>query len=106
MARVGNIDMPLDDIAAICRRYQVRELAVFGSALRDDFRNDSDIDILVEFDPEARFGLFTFFALRKELSDLLGRSVDLGEKRSLKPAIRDNVLTTLRVVYADRAAVS
>ena len=106
MTRVGNIDIPLDELTEICCRYHVRELGVFGSALRDDFRDDSDIDLLVEFDPEARFGLFTVFALRNDLSDLLGRTVDLGEKHSLKPAVRDNVLTTLQVVYADRAAVS
>lgn len=106
MTKVGKIDIPLDELTEICRRYHVRELAVFGSALRDDFRDDSDIDLLVEFEPEARFGLFTFFALRNDLSDLLGRTVNLGEKRSLKPAVRDNVLKTLQVVYADRAAVS
>lgn len=106
MTRVGNIDIPMDELAVICRRYQVRELAVFGSALRDDFRDDSDIDVLVEFAPEARFGLFTFFALRDELSRLLGRPVDLGEKRSLKSAVWDNVLATLKEVYADRATVS
>lgn len=104
--RVGNIDILMDELAAICRRYQVRELAVFGSALRDDFNEDSDIDLLVEFEPEARFGLFTFFALRDELSRLLGRPVDLGQKNSLEPTIRDSVLMTLQEVYADRAAVS
>ncbi len=100
MVRVGNIDMPLDDIAAICQRYQVRELAVFGSALRDDFRDDSDIDILVEFDPNARVGLIRFYQLQFELEQILQRSVDLVSKPGLHRLIRDNVLQTSEVVYA------
>ena len=64
-------------IADFSRRNRIRRLALFGSALRDDFRPDSDLDILVEFEPDARVGL-RFFALQRELTELLGRAVDLN----------------------------
>jgi predicted nucleotidyltransferase len=101
MVSIGTlkIDLPLDQIAAICRRYHVRELAVFGSALRDGFRADSDIDLLVEFDPEVTFGLFTFFDLRDELADVIGRPVDLVSKRGLHWVIRDSALESSRKIY-------
>ena len=73
----SRIDIPKDRIADFCRRNRIRRLALFGSVLRDDFRADSDIDILVEFEPDARIGL-RFFALEQELSEILGRKVDLN----------------------------
>ncbi len=93
------LDIPMDVLAALCRRYSVRELALFGSVLRDDFREDSDIDVLVEFEPDARVSFFTLSALKEELERLLGRSVDIGPRDSLKPLIRDAVLASRRVVY-------
>lgn len=100
MTKVGNIEVPLDEIEETCRRYHVRELAVFGSALRDDFRDDSDIDLLVEFDPDARIGLIRFYQLQFELERALRRSVDLVSKPGLHRLIRENVLQTSEVVYA------
>lgn len=92
----------IDDekLAEICRRYHVRELALFGSVLRDDFREDSDIDILVEYEPEARIGLFEHFELEDALKEFFGRDVDLISKRGLHSLLRDEVLQTAEVIYA------
>ena len=69
------VDLPKEKIADFCRRHHIRKLAVFGSALREDFRPDSDLDVLVEFDPDHTPGL-AFFGMEQELSELLGRNVD------------------------------
>jgi hypothetical protein len=74
-------------------------MSVFGSAARGELRPDSDIDVLVEFLPDAAIG-WDFFQLEIELSELFGRRVDLGTKRSLKPWVRRNVLRDARVIYA------
>ena len=84
----------------LCRRYSVRELAVFGSAARGEMRPDSDIDLLVEFLPGAEIGLLEHAGLMLDLSGLLGRKVDLVSKRGLKPLIRDSILREARPVYA------
>jgi len=94
------LNIPLNELAALCQRYHVRELALFGSVLRDDFRDDSDVDVLVEFEPEAPIGLLDYIALQEELAVLLQRNVDLVSKRGLKRVIRDRVLASSRVVYA------
>lgn len=94
------IDIPMDDLAELCRRYSVRELALFGSVLRDEFRADSDIDVLVEFEEDAPIGFIAFQELRDELITLFGRDVDLVSKRGLKPRFRDSVLGHQWVVYA------
>ena len=96
----ARIDIPLVAIEAICRRYHVRELAVFGSVLRGDFRADSDVDFLVEFNPDAPVGLIEFYRMQDELSDAVRRPVDLVPKEGLKRRIRDRVLSTAQVVYA------
>jgi len=74
-------------------------LSIFGSAIRADFRADSDIDLLVQFDPSARIGFLALAALQRELSDLLGRKVDLVPKDGLKPLIRDSVVSGAKVLY-------
>ncbi len=94
------IELPQEAIAEICKRYQVRELAVFGSAVRDDFTASSDIDILVEFQPETVIGIIKFTHMQHELEDIIGRKVDLVSKRGLNPIIRDEVLASSRVLYA------
>jgi hypothetical protein len=71
-------------MAAFCRRWKVSELAVFGSALRNDFRPDSDIDLLVTFEPEANWGLLEQSAMESELASLLGRRVDLVTRRAVE----------------------
>lgn len=91
-------NLPLDHIAAFCRRHRIHRLAIFGSALRDDFTPDSDIDVLVEFEPDARTGL-AFFAMQRELSDILGHAVDLNTPEFLSRYFRDQVLAEARDLY-------
>ena len=93
-----NIAIDLDQLAAFCRRNHIRWLAVFGSALRDDFGPDSDVDVLVEFDPEHIPG-YEFITMQDELSQLLGRHVDLLTKNSLNRWIRARVLREDQVLY-------
>ena len=100
MISVGVVDIDEAKLAGICRRYQVRELAVFGSAAKGEMRPDSDVDLLVEFLPEAQIGLLEHAGLMLDLSELLGRKVDLVSKRGLKPLIRDSVIREARPVYA------
>ena len=100
MRASNRIDIPMDVLAELCRRYHVRELAMFGSALRDDFRDDSDIDMLVEYEPDARVGLFEHFDLQRELESLIGRPVDLVPKNGLRPMLRESNLSTTEVIYA------
>ena len=84
-----------------CRRWRIHELSLFGSALRDDFRSDSDVDVLVVFEPGAPWDLFDITRLEDELAQLFGRRVDLVEKRALKnPFRRHDILTTRQIVYA------
>ena len=96
----ASIDIPLERLAEFCRRYGVRELSLFGSALRDDFGPDSDLDILVEFDPSAEVGFITLSRMQRELAALLGRRVDLVPKQGLKEKIRRHVLDSAEVIYA------
>jgi predicted nucleotidyltransferase len=91
-------DLPRDALAEFSRRNHIRRLALFGSALRDDFRPDSDLDILVEFEPDARVGL-RFFALQRELTELLGRAVDLNTPAFLSPYFRDQVMAEAEDIY-------
>ena len=88
-----------ETLAALCRKHGVLRLEAFGSVLRDDFRPDSDIDLLVEFDPHAEVGLLAFGALKRALETLLGREVDLVPRGGLKLVIRDEVLRTARTIF-------
>ena len=96
----ARIAIPNQQLAELCRRFQVRSLALFGSVLREDFRPDSDVDVLVEFDSNARIGFMAFSRMQRELADLLGRPVDLVPKEGLKPVIRDQVLANTEEIYA------
>jgi len=88
-------------VAELCRRYGVAELALFGSVLRDDFRADSDVDVLVSFGPEAHPSLLELVELREDLKDLFGREIDLVERAGLRnPFRRRAILSTAEVVYA------
>jgi predicted nucleotidyltransferase len=97
------ITLPMDEITALCREYQVRELSLFGSVLRDDFRDESDIDLLVLFEPEAEIGLLELAALQRKLGAVLQRKVDLVPKNGLRPFYRKEVLASARVIYAAAA---
>jgi len=93
--------MPLDAIADFCHRWQVAELALFGSVLRDDFSSGSDVDVLVTFVPEARVSLFDFVEMQEELKRILKRKVDLVSKNGLRnPFRRHEILNTRQIVYA------
>lgn len=83
---------------ALCHRHHVRKLALFGSILREDFRPESDIDVLVEFEPGQTPGL-AFFTLQEELAALFGRRVDLNTSADLSPYFRDQVLAQAKVLY-------
>ena len=92
------VNLPKEKIAEFCRRNHIKKLAVFGSALRPDFREDSDIDVLVEFDPNHIPGL-AFFAMQDELSEILGRKVDLNTPNFLSKYFRDKVIQEAEVQY-------
>lgn len=94
------MDIPKAKVAEFCRRNHIRKLALFGSVLREDFRADSDVDVLVEFDQGHVPGL-RFFALQRELSELLGRTVDLNTPAFLSRYFRDEVLAHSEIVYAE-----
>jgi uncharacterized protein len=94
--------LPIDGYAleSLARRWKIRELAVFGSVLREDFSEESDIDLLVSFAPDARLGLFDLVELKEELENLFGRKVDLVEKKGLvNPFRRKAILETAQIIY-------
>jgi predicted nucleotidyltransferase len=93
------LDISKDRIADFCRRHRIKKLSLFGSILRDDFRPDSDIDVLVEFEPAARVGLIKLAGIEMELSGLLGRKVDLNTPGFLSRYYRDRVLAEAQVQY-------
>ena len=96
-----NIDIPRDAIVHFCHRWKVKELSLFGSVLRDDFRPDSDVDVLVEFEADSPWSTFDFVDMIDELKAMFGRKVDLVEKGGLRnPFRRHSILTTREVVYA------
>lgn len=87
------------EVASICKRYQIRELSLFGSVARGEHGPDSDVDFLVDFQPEAQTSLLDVTGLIEDLSSLVGRRVDIAIKRALKPRIRSEVLGEARVLY-------
>jgi uncharacterized protein len=97
----NNLILPYDQIVDFCQRWQITELALFGSALREDFRPDSDIDVLVTFTPDAPYSIFDLVHMENELHGIFGRDVDLVEKAGLRnPYRRHEILKTCQVVYA------
>lgn len=98
---VARIDIPLEKIRDFCRKWKIRELSFFGSVLRVDFHQGSDIDVLVSFDPDSEWDLFDVSDMRDELAALLGRPVDLVEKEALKnPIRRRHILGGREIIYA------
>jgi len=87
-------------IERFCRHHGIERLALFGSALRRDFGPQSDVDVLVRFRSETRVGLILLARLQRELTELFGRPVDLVPENSLKPRMRENVLSTAETLYA------
>ncbi|MBI5329148.1 MAG: nucleotidyltransferase domain-containing protein [Betaproteobacteria bacterium] len=95
------LHLPDGEIARFCRAHAVRELALFGSATRADFHEDSDVDVLIDLKSEARIGLIALQRMRDELSVILGRSVDLVTRNGLNRHIREGVLKEAEVIYAE-----
>ena len=99
----GCTEIPIDRIAELCDRWQITEFALFGSVLRDDFRPDSDIDVLVSFAPTAQRGLTETLQIRDELEALFGRAVDLLVKAAIERSDnwlrRQNILNSAQVIY-------
>jgi predicted nucleotidyltransferase len=94
------VSIPRHKIAEFCNRHRIRKLSLFGSATRDDFRPDSDVDLLVEFEPQAKVGFFKLYDLEQELSSLLdGRRIDINTPNSLSKYFRDEVLREAEVHY-------
>jgi hypothetical protein len=93
------IKMPTERVAAFCRANGIRRLALYGSILRDDFRSDSDVDFLVEFQPGVRVGYLAIARMQRELAGVLGRRVDLRTPAELHPAFRDEVMKEALTEY-------
>ena len=97
----NGIFFKIDDIVSVCKKYRIMELSVFGSSIRDDFTQQSDVDILVSFNQNSEINLFDIMELEKEFSLILNREVDVVEKESLKNPIRKNkILSTREIIYA------
>ncbi len=96
--------LPMERIAAFCRKWKITELALFGSAARDDFGPDSDLDLLATFAPDAHWTLFDHFHMENELIEILGREVDLVDREAVEGSRnwlrRTEILSTARTIYA------
>ena len=96
--------LPQADVTEFCRRWKIAELALFGSAVREDFGPDSDVDLLVSFAPHAAWSLLDHVRMQEELGELLGRSVDLVSRRAIErsrnPLRRRAILDSAKTVYA------
>ena len=102
MMNKARIDIPKGKIAEFCRRHHIRKLSLFGSVLRDDFQNDSDVDVLVEFEPSHGPGFIGLMKMERELSLLLGgRQVDLVTEKFLNRRMRNQVLANAEIQYAE-----
>jgi len=99
--RHHELELPQNALTDLCRRYRVRRLSLFGSVLREDFRPDSDVDVLVEFEPGATVDFFDLFDMEEELSAMLaGRRVEINTPNSLSRYFRDEVTAAAEVQYA------
>ena len=102
--QVKNIELPTDQITEFCQRWQITEFALFGSVLRDDFRPDSDIDVLVTFSSEAHHTLFDLVHMENELKEICQRDVDLVSRRGIEQSLnylrRHEILSSAQVIYA------
>jgi predicted nucleotidyltransferase len=97
----NGIFLNYNDVMRLCKKYFIIELSIFGSSIRDDFTQSSDVDILVSFAKDSKITLFDIMELEKAFSQLLSRKVDIVEKESLKNPIRKNkILSTREIIYA------
>ena len=99
----AGVPVPKEKLADFCRRWKIRELSLFGSVLRDDFRPESDIDVLVTFAPDAAWRFYDLIDMREELERMFGRSVDLVERRLVETSEnyirRRHILSNLETIY-------
>ena len=96
----NGVHLTYEEIVQLCDKYHIEELSIFGSSIRDDFTDDSDIDVLVAYKPKAKVSLFDEVDLMNELSNLIKRTVDICDIRGLKnPIRREEILSTREVVY-------
>jgi predicted nucleotidyltransferase len=96
-----SISLDLEKIKDFCRRWKISEFSLFGSVLREDFGPESDVDVLISFEPEIPWSLFDWMDMTEELQEILGREVNVVEKSGLRnPFRRHAILTTRRVIYA------
>ena len=93
------INITEEQIADFCQRNHIRKFAFYGSVLRDDFRSDSDIDVLVEFEPDQPIGLMEVVGMERRLSELMGRKVDLRTPKELSRYFRDKVISEAETLY-------
>jgi len=93
------LTIPREPLADFCRRHRIRKLALFGSALRQDFQPESDVDMSVEFEPGTRMGLIRLAGLELELGEIIGRKVDLNTAGCLSPYFRERVLSEAEIQY-------
>jgi predicted nucleotidyltransferase len=102
----ARIPLNREKIAEFCQRWQIAELSIFGSALRDDFRPDSDVDMLVTFSPDARWSLFDHVTMEEELAIIVGRKVDLVNRRAIERSAnwirRKAILETAEPYHVER----
>lgn len=99
MAALDRVGATREDLDRLCRLHRIKRLSLFGSVLRDDFSAASDIDVLVEFEADARITFFSLARLEEALSALFGRRADVHVPRSLSPHLRDQVLSQARDLY-------
>ena len=101
-----NIDIPKETIAAFCQKWKIVEFSLFGSVLRDDFRPDSDVDVLVSFAPDAEWSLLEHMAMEEELSAIFGRKVEMISRKAIERSEnyirRDAILKTAQPYYVTR----
>ncbi|HET6763059.1 MAG TPA: nucleotidyltransferase domain-containing protein [Longimicrobiaceae bacterium] len=96
----ARVEIPVERVAAFCRRNRIRSLQLFGSVLRGDFRDESDVDFLVEFEPGEKVGLLGVARMELELSEIVGRKADLRTVAELSRYFRDDVVRSALVVYS------
>ncbi len=98
---MSRIDIPKERLVEFCRKHGIQKLSLFGSVLSDDFGPDSDVDVLVEFKAGTRIGLIRFTGLEFELSEIIGRKVDLNTPGFLRKYFRADVMAEREVQYAE-----
>ena len=102
MSELTAVALPIEEIRAYCETQPIARLSLFGSALRDELRPESDIDLLVEYEPDARIGYFELAQHEIDLGELIGRQVDLRTAGELNRLFRQNVIDSARQLYARR----